>query len=888
MRIVEIKLDNFKNHTESIFTFTPGINAISGPNGSGKTSILEAISWTLFDYIPYKNQDNLIYNGLIDSAKQTKTASARITFISNLDNKKYTVYRNTKRQYYLVDTESNERIAETKREILPFLKKHYNLSDSTNLEELFTNTIGVPQGTLTSIFLQPGTNRKKLFDKVLNLEDYRDAYDKLREFKAYIKDQISEIEINIAKNSSNIEQISQNENDIENCNQEITTIKEEIKDLEKNLPKYETSLKEFEDISISIKETQNSIEQNTTSEKHITLSLQESETSYIESKKALKRKQELQPDYEKYLSTKDNIKILDSKRDKLRELEKKLNRKENDLQSVMSAINNYEEKINNITRIKAKIKELEPLTEEQNNLDRERKGLEVLLNQMKNTEEALTNLKIDYEEYKEQIETLKARINELENIKNIAKSFESLSTKYSNLQFGLKEAESLLKENNKMSYQVQGGMCPFLKEECQNLQDGQNLETYFENKIKEISKNENSIKLDLNEIKSALEKASKANDKYRNLEMYVIERDKIEIKLKKLLNDINNNENYLENNREIPEKLITISEKLNKLGSPLDQINALTQEIEDENAINKSIKSANVNKNMLENEMKALKSEIDHLGYNDTIYIEEKETLNKLETSYQEYIKQDIAAKKIDYFENKVSELQNQMKEIDCKIKNDQNRLNTLIATYDKDKHTKLKEETEGIKLTLAVKKEKQSNYQQKLAELKSELKKNTEFRSKIEVEQKKFDELKQIDSFVDTSRDIFKNCGALIGKFFIENISIEANQLYQDIAGKSYQTLSWNTDYEIIIEEKGFTRTFSNLSGGEQMAAALSVRLALLRELSDVNIAFFDEPTTNMDETRRTNLAGQIKNLTHFDQLFVISHDDTFEQDIDNVIRLN
>src|SRR5260370_42267124 len=70
-------------------------------------------------------------------------------------------------------------------------------------------------------------------------------------------------------------------------------------------------------------------------------------------------------------------------------------------------------------------------------------------------------------------------------------------------------------------------------------------------------------------------------------------------------------------------------------------------------------------------------------------------------------------------------------------------------------------------------------------------------------------------------------------------------------------------------------------------MSAAISVRLGLLKKLSTLNIAFFDEPTQNMDVLRRTNLAEQIRRVRGFDQLFVISHDDTFEQGLDSLIRL-
>jgi exonuclease SbcC len=98
---------------------------------------------------------------------------------------------------------------------------------------------------------------------------------------------------------------------------------------------------------------------------------------------------------------------------------------------------------------------------------------------------------------------------------------------------------------------------------------------------------------------------------------------------------------------------------------------------------------------------------------------------------------------------------------------------------------------------------------------------------------------------------------------------------------------LRWTEDYGVELVSSGRERTFAQLSGGEQMAAALSVRLALLKEVSEIDVAFFDEPTANLDEHRRDNLARQILDVKGFSQLFVISHDDTFEQDTDNVVRV-
>ena len=68
----------------------------------------------------------------------------------------------------------------------------------------------------------------------------------------------------------------------------------------------------------------------------------------------------------------------------------------------------------------------------------------------------------------------------------------------------------------------------------------------------------------------------------------------------------------------------------------------------------------------------------------------------------------------------------------------------------------------------------------------------------------------------------------------------------------------------------------------------AAAIRLALLKQLSGLGVGFFDEPTANLDENRRINLARIIPEITRtFRQVFVISHDDAFDAITENVIML-
>ena len=156
-----------------------------------------------------------------------------------------------------------------------------------------------------------------------------------------------------------------------------------------------------------------------------------------------------------------------------------------------------------------------------------------------------------------------------------------------------------------------------------------------------------------------------------------------------------------------------------------------------------------------------------------------------------------------------------------------------------------------------------------------------------LETAQAEQQTLDDLNTMTEQFRKLIKEAGPHVLKAMLADISAEANRIFGEIMGDKSAHLSWHNDYEIVLKRQGIERSFAQLSGGEQMSAALAIRLALLKKLSTLNLAFFDEPTQNMDELRRMNLAEQIRRVRGFDQLLVISHDDTFEQGLDSLVRL-
>lgn len=165
------------------------------------------------------------------------------------------------------------------------------------------------------------------------------------------------------------------------------------------------------------------------------------------------------------------------------------------------------------------------------------------------------------------------------------------------------------------------------------------------------------------------------------------------------------------------------------------------------------------------------------------------------------------------------------------------------------------------------------------------------------QAEKKGFEKKEELVGFL---RDkVFNNVSARLSERFREEISLRADRIYRTIA-ETDEELHWGDQYRIVLRDmrEGVLRERSDeqLSGGQTMSAVVSLRLALLQTIG-ARVAFFDEPTSNLDAARRANLAhafraidvGREEVAEHwYDQLFLISHDVAFTEVTDQVISLD
>jgi len=220
-------------------------------------------------------------------------------------------------------------------------------------------------------------------------------------------------------------------------------------------------------------------------------------------------------------------------------------------------------------------------------------------------------------------------------------------------------------------------------------------------------------------------------------------------------------------------------------------------------------------------------------------------------------------------------------------------------AAYQPERHQEVRREKERLVAEAATLRQQLIDLEKNGKRLAAEIEQLTRVRADIEAKQAEIKGYEDKEKLVKFLRNqVFKNVSAQLSERFREEISLRADRIYRTIS-ETDEELYWGDNYQIVLKDMqdGTIRERSDdqLSGGQTMSAVVALRLALLQTIG-ARIAFFDEPTSNLDSSRRENLAqafraievGREEVTEHwYDQLFLVSHDVAFTEITDQMILL-
>lgn len=939
MILKKLILNNIKSYEYEEINFSLGINCILGLNGSGKTTIIESIGFALFNFYKGKSMNQLL------RFNESK-GSIELDFIAQ-DERAYKVIRNIRQKgngsVKIIDLENNSILFENVSEVYGFIKKVLKVEKTKEYSKMFEEIIAVPQGQYVSAFIENASSRKENFDKLFDLNKYKDLGFKIKDLSDVItKTKVKELENEISNMDGQLLQLVVKQDKLNNILDQIRIKKNAL----------ELSNEEFNEISTkktkqeNLKEKLDQIKNEIALIKAKIINHEQNQHKNNEELKLAKTSEEIINKnmvlYLRYERNSEEIKLKETLFEKYVESQNKINELVNKIEISKKDV------INNKEKNEEKTKEKEERTLELNNLISDifiqktkfESDNEILLqkeNQIKNnssniqkTKEELNNKILDIKLIKLKLDNISSvyydeelnnkRIEELqEKLNNIKK----INLKAKELDEALTIKKTELDTNYRNSLLTVDGYCPFLKEKCKNIEED-SLSNYFDNEmenikedIKKLLEEKKNLTLNINETDLLLEIQSirnqndiiKENSKKEDIIKHSLVRNyqgDADLRANQIVNELLNKfEIELKATNEAEEKLLIEKDdfvkektKINSLQLKILNNEERTKALEKELiildqtllTISKNISRDSLIIERLKKEVLTLKESLEKYSNLQEELIELKKENNELESKRNLYLSNIEKSKEVNKFSKAIEETAKAILE----LKDKSNELivkqteflniysNKLLEEYTNDFNRLMKEISALDTFLIEKNKEKE--------ELTTEIKRLNNLKVSRDEKSLVLKKFEKILNFLSLSRSIYTTLPLKLSKRYRDFISSAATILYQKISKENVR-IEILEDYQIkvidnVIPEN--TKLMDQLSGGEQMSIALAIRLSMLKYLSGLDIYFLDEPTINLDFERREQVRDVVSDvINELSQLFVISHDDTFDSITESIIKI-
>ncbi len=787
--IEELELENFVSHRKTKMKFDLGVTLIVGPNGSGKTSILDGISFALFRLHSRGRDENVV---------NKKARHARVNLKFSVHGKgKYAAEWNIEKKkdgcdikgvvYELTESGKHPITKEAgSRTLLPEIAKILDVE-----KETFENSVYIRQGEIEKLVTERPAERKKLISKLLGIDDFEQAWNIMRDI--------------VGDYEKRLEGLRGELREKERVVKELERVRRELANLEVRISEGEASARKLEEERVRAEEKLKVMEEKKRRFEELNV-------------KRVEAKFRLENCEEKVKAAEENLRRLES-------LEKEMERRREGYEKHVSLR-----------------KRAETLGEEKKRYEGAREAARIweknakeLLEEEEKLEEKINKIIADYSQALgvevnfESVSAIKERekMTVEEEIEALTRGLRELEGRMGELGGKIRDNEDKVKRLEKAE-----AKCPLCGREL--------TEEHREKLIGELLEEAAKLREEKERIKREREEAERKL-KEGNLRKNMIEKIDAE-KLRSLGAELEEKRRRrVDAERELEET----KAKFEKLVELEKRIEETLREAEDFKADYEAYVQA-------ENQLKALGSK------------------EALEEAYKDAVREKEKAEK---------EFSAVEKEI-CGL------------GYDEGKYDAAKRKVEQVKAELEEERRELARLEGERDSKRKEVKSCEE---RIRELEEKEAEARRLESFVRLLERIRNAYGKDGIQKLIRARAKRAIEVYtREYLNKfnlDYSDVRLNEDYEVIVIGPSGDQSVDAISGGERVALAIALRMAIARVIAGdkIGVMIMDEPTVFLDEERRKELIEILKRGFREEarvvpQLIVVSHDRELEDAADTV----
>ena len=346
----------------------------------------------------------------------------------------------------------------------------------------------------------------------------------------------------------------------------------------------------------------------------------------------------------------------------------------------------------------------------------------------------------------------------------------------------------------------------------------------------------------------------------------------------RLVDDLERLQELVRRNAEAPKAREEAEQRLARLGDPRSQMLVAQREAEQRSTLERQIGAKKADIARLAVELADVERRLaEYAGLDEAL--EEQARLLKLnKAAHDRYLAHLNLAQDLPRREEARRAAERDLAMESMALAEAEKQLDELRAAFDEGRYRQADAQLRELDQTLAADQARLAHCGQRIMEIEEQVNRMRQAAEQAAEARRELEAVERTREFAQQMRTLIRDAGPVVTRAILSRISELATSIYREVMDVPGVDLVWLPSYEIELHSRGQVRSFRLLSGGEQMAAALAVRLALLRQLSKIKFAFLDEPTANMDAERRSLLAMQMPQVKGLKQLFVITHDSAFD----------